>query len=165
MQADILQVPVRRPAHLETTSLGAALAAGIGAGLWTEEEAFTDLKHTTGTCWEREAARQACTQPSAAARPPSRPGTCAWKIVVWFHAPAPPARCSPAGGTLFEPRITKAAASRRHAKWQKAVQRSFALADLTRDLEEDSEERGAAEGSGGGGLKAAAAEPAGPLQA
>ncbi len=48
MQADILQVPVRRPAHLETTSLGAALAAGIGVGFWTVEEAFTDLKHDTG---------------------------------------------------------------------------------------------------------------------
>ena len=48
MQADILQVPVRRPAHLETTSLGAALAAGIGVGFWTAEEAFTDLKHNTG---------------------------------------------------------------------------------------------------------------------
>ena len=48
IQADILQVPVRRPAHLETTSLGAALAAGIGVGFWTAEEAFTDLKHNTG---------------------------------------------------------------------------------------------------------------------
>ncbi len=28
MQADLLQVPVRRPANLETTSLGAAFAAG-----------------------------------------------------------------------------------------------------------------------------------------
>lgn len=33
------QVPVRRPANLETTSLGAALAAGIGAGFWTREQA------------------------------------------------------------------------------------------------------------------------------
>lgn len=48
MQADILQVPVRRPAHLETTSLGAALAAGIGVGMLTAEQAFTDLKHNTG---------------------------------------------------------------------------------------------------------------------
>jgi glycerol kinase len=48
MQADILQVPVRRPTHLETTSLGAALAAGIGVGFWTVEEAFQDLKHNTG---------------------------------------------------------------------------------------------------------------------
>lgn len=52
MQADILQVPVRRPAHLETTSLGAALAAGIGVGFWSEAEAFTDLKHNTGG-WRR----------------------------------------------------------------------------------------------------------------
>lgn len=31
------QLPVRRPAHLETTSLGAAYAAGIGSGFWTRE--------------------------------------------------------------------------------------------------------------------------------
>lgn len=33
----LLQLPVERPAHLETTSLGAAFAAGIGAGVWTED--------------------------------------------------------------------------------------------------------------------------------
>ncbi|PRW58390.1 Glycerol kinase [Chlorella sorokiniana] len=102
MQADILQVPVRRPAHMETTSLGAALAAGIGVGFWSEEEAFTDLKHNTG-------------------------------------------------GTLFEPQITQAAAARRHGKWKKAVERSFALADLTRDLEEDNEQRQPAAAAGGDG--------------
>jgi glycerol kinase len=37
LQADALQLPVRRPAHLETTSLGAAYAAGIGSGFWTRE--------------------------------------------------------------------------------------------------------------------------------
>jgi glycerol kinase len=53
LQADILQVPVQRPEHLETTSLGAALAAGIGVGFWTKEEAFTDLKHATnGTLFQ-----------------------------------------------------------------------------------------------------------------
>lgn len=53
MQADILQVPVRRPANLETTSLGAALAAGIGVGFWTTEEVFADLKHgSSGTLFE-----------------------------------------------------------------------------------------------------------------
>jgi hypothetical protein len=46
-----------------------------------------------------------------------------------------------AGGTLFEPQITAAAASRRHAKWKLAVQRSFALAELTKDLDEDNEQR------------------------
>ena len=53
MQADILQVPVRRPFHMETTSLGAALAAGIGVGFWSVDEAFADLKHATdGTLFE-----------------------------------------------------------------------------------------------------------------
>ena len=59
MQADLLQVPVRRPAHLETTSLGAALAAGIGVGFWSVEEAFTDLKHgTSGTLFEPSVAAE-----------------------------------------------------------------------------------------------------------
>lgn len=33
-QADVLQVEIVRPALVETTALGAALLAGIGAGLW-----------------------------------------------------------------------------------------------------------------------------------
>jgi glycerol kinase len=33
-QADILGVPVERPATHETTALGAAYLAGLGAGLW-----------------------------------------------------------------------------------------------------------------------------------
>lgn len=32
-----LQIPVRRPEHLETTSLGAAFAAGIATGFWSKE--------------------------------------------------------------------------------------------------------------------------------
>ena len=60
MQADVLQVPVRRPAHMETTSLGAALAAGIGVGFWSVEEAFTDLKHgAEGTLFEPAVTRAA----------------------------------------------------------------------------------------------------------
>jgi len=35
MQADLLDVPVVRPRNLETTSLGAALLAGLGTGLWS----------------------------------------------------------------------------------------------------------------------------------
>ncbi|CAL8463144.1 g2678 [Coccomyxa elongata] len=37
LQADAIQIPVRRPEHLETTCLGAAFAAGIGSGFWTKE--------------------------------------------------------------------------------------------------------------------------------
>ena len=37
-QADILGVPVERPQVIESTALGAAYLAGIGAGLWNPEE-------------------------------------------------------------------------------------------------------------------------------
>ena len=38
IQADVLQVPVVRPAVTETTALGAALLAGLAVGFWTEDE-------------------------------------------------------------------------------------------------------------------------------
>jgi glycerol kinase len=51
LQADVLGVPVRRPANAETTVLGAASLAGIAEGVWAtpaeaaaawrEEAAFT----------------------------------------------------------------------------------------------------------------------------
>jgi glycerol kinase len=37
-QADVLGVKLRRPKYLETTSLGAVFAAGLGAGVWTDLE-------------------------------------------------------------------------------------------------------------------------------
>jgi glycerol kinase len=37
-QADLLGIPVRRPRHTETTALGAAFLAGLGAGVWTESD-------------------------------------------------------------------------------------------------------------------------------
>jgi glycerol kinase len=37
-QADILGIPVVRPAVLETTALGAALACGVSLGLWNLED-------------------------------------------------------------------------------------------------------------------------------
>jgi glycerol kinase len=42
-QADILGVPVVRPAMTETTALGAAFLAGLGAGLWKEVQAISKL--------------------------------------------------------------------------------------------------------------------------
>jgi glycerol kinase len=39
-QADILNMPVERPAFLEATALGAAGAAGLAAGFWTQDEFF-----------------------------------------------------------------------------------------------------------------------------
>ncbi len=35
-QSDVLGVKLRRPKYIETTSLGAVFAAGLGAGLWTD---------------------------------------------------------------------------------------------------------------------------------
>jgi len=43
-QADILGVPVLRPAYIETTSLGAAYLAGLGAGVWDGEAALSALE-------------------------------------------------------------------------------------------------------------------------
>ena len=37
-QADILDVPVVRPAITETTALGAAYAAGLAVGYWKDKE-------------------------------------------------------------------------------------------------------------------------------
>ena len=38
-QADLLGIPVERPAVVETTALGAGLLAGLGVGLWSPAEA------------------------------------------------------------------------------------------------------------------------------
>jgi glycerol kinase len=37
-QADLLGIPVRRPRQTETTALGAAFLAGLGAGAWTDRD-------------------------------------------------------------------------------------------------------------------------------
>lgn len=50
MQADLLGSAVIRPADIETTALGAAYAAGLAVGVWTEDEAFaSDQKRNTST--------------------------------------------------------------------------------------------------------------------
>src|SRR5919106_6244286 len=38
LQADLLDVPVRRPGVTETTALGAAFLAGLGVGVWSSKE-------------------------------------------------------------------------------------------------------------------------------
>jgi glycerol kinase len=38
LQADLLGIPVRRPRQTETTALGAAFLAGLGAGVWSESD-------------------------------------------------------------------------------------------------------------------------------
>lgn len=72
LQADLAQVPVVRPRHSETTAFGAALLAGIGAGmlsgphaaadLWQAEQTFEprigeDEARTRRTAWHRAVER------------------------------------------------------------------------------------------------------------
>src|SRR5207253_6467850 len=45
-QADLLGIPIRRPGLVETTALGAALLAGIGAGWW---DRASDLRVVRGS--------------------------------------------------------------------------------------------------------------------
>jgi glycerol kinase len=71
-QSDILGVKLRRPKYLETTSLGAVFAAGLGAGIWTnvaeiertwkEDRTFTpawgaDKRDTELSRWGKAVAR------------------------------------------------------------------------------------------------------------
>jgi len=65
MQADILDVPVVRPRNLETTSLGAALLAGLGLGQWATLEEIRDA-------WKAERTFKPTTTPEARAEAMAR---------------------------------------------------------------------------------------------
>ena len=52
IQADTLGKPVLRPPMVETTALGAALAAGLHAGVWTHEDLFRPSSETGATVFE-----------------------------------------------------------------------------------------------------------------
>jgi len=43
-QADVLGIPVNRPVLVETTALGAAFLAGMGAGLWKDAKTLAQLR-------------------------------------------------------------------------------------------------------------------------
>jgi glycerol kinase len=44
-QSDVLGIPVVRPAVAETTALGAAFAAGLATGFWSDEEELSERWH------------------------------------------------------------------------------------------------------------------------
>merc|ERR1712228_653681 len=46
IQSDLLQIPVIRPMMIETTALGAAIAAGLKVGFWSN---MNDVKHCVGS--------------------------------------------------------------------------------------------------------------------
>jgi glycerol kinase len=65
MQADMLDVPVVRPRNLETTSLGAALLAGLGVGQWSTLEEIRGV-------WKAERTFKPKTTPEARAEAMAR---------------------------------------------------------------------------------------------
>ncbi len=65
MQADMLDVPVVRPRNLETTSLGAALLAGLGTGQWSTLEEIRGV-------WKAERTFKPKTTPEARAEAMAR---------------------------------------------------------------------------------------------
>jgi glycerol kinase len=57
LQADILGVPVVRPTVTETTSLGAAYAAGLAAGVWDSLDALRhhwQVQRTFDPAWSAD---------------------------------------------------------------------------------------------------------------
>lgn len=51
-QANIINMPVCRPLMRETTSLGAAMAAGFAAGVWKDIEELRTIKHEEPTIFQ-----------------------------------------------------------------------------------------------------------------
>lgn len=48
-QADLIQIPVERPAMRETTALGAAIAAGLAVNVWKNLEALRGINREGST--------------------------------------------------------------------------------------------------------------------
>ncbi|KAA8648689.1 glycerol kinase [Aspergillus tanneri] len=51
-QADIVQIPVERPAMHETTALGAAIAAGFAINVWKDFSDLKDMNHANRTSFK-----------------------------------------------------------------------------------------------------------------
>ena len=53
-QAEIIGIPVDRPAMRETTSLGAAIAAGFAVGIWKEFQELKEINRDNRTIFKPE---------------------------------------------------------------------------------------------------------------
>lgn len=51
-QADIINIPVHRPAMRETTALGAAMVAGFAAGIWKDVEELKTINREDHTIFQ-----------------------------------------------------------------------------------------------------------------
>ncbi|KAJ5090161.1 Glycerol kinase [Penicillium argentinense] len=57
-QADLISIPVYRPKMRETTALGAAIAAGLAAGLWRNFAELRDINRVGGVVFEPRITRE-----------------------------------------------------------------------------------------------------------
>jgi glycerol kinase len=57
LQADLLGVPVHRPACLETTAMGAAFLAGLAVGFWSSEDEIRASQQAAGKVFQPQAER------------------------------------------------------------------------------------------------------------
>ena len=85
--ADILDVPVERPANLETTALGAAFHAGLATGVWSGLDELSRTWAAADRFESRNGAgsqEQACRRLGRRGRPDAQPAltivTCATSI-------------------------------------------------------------------------------------
>lgn len=51
--ADILNIPVERPAHFESAARGAAYLAGLATGLWSDKDAIRKIRDSTSTFYPK----------------------------------------------------------------------------------------------------------------
>ncbi|CRG90752.1 glycerol kinase [Talaromyces islandicus] len=58
IQADLISIPVYRPKMRETTALGAAIAAGMAAGLWRNFTELRDINRAGGVVFEPSVSRE-----------------------------------------------------------------------------------------------------------
>ncbi|KAF9889255.1 Glycerol kinase [Aspergillus nanangensis] len=58
IQADLISIPVYRPKMRETTALGAAIAAGLAAGIWRNFAELRDINRAGGAVFEPQVSRE-----------------------------------------------------------------------------------------------------------
>ncbi|KAL6717610.1 Glycerol kinase [Lecanora helva] len=61
-QADLIGIPVDRPAMRETTALGAAIAAGFAVGIWKEFEELKEINRKDRTIFKPEMPKETSTK-------------------------------------------------------------------------------------------------------
>ncbi len=135
-----------RPAFRETTSLGAALAAGLAVNMWTREEVFAAAPQpTTRHVPVLPHAASGLVNAGSGLANAASGGMMAHAASAPAHMLAPDgpaaephaAAATAVAAAAFLPAITPAAASRRYDRWRKAVERALDLADLAPQPGED----------------------------